>query len=233
MAGAYHLGPLLGFDLETTGPDPLTALIVTASLVFQPGPSAEVTTCNWLVDPGVDIPAEAAAIHGVTTERAQVDGQPAATALPEIANAVAEAFAAGTPVVAFNAAYDFTVLTMELARHGLAPLAAVFPVIDPHVIDKQADKYRKGKKTLGATAAHYGVDLLDAHTAEADALAAVHIARALPEKYQPLQVEATKIHDWTIGWRAQQAAGLQEYFRRQNPDAVVNGQWPIQTVEGN
>lgn len=233
MAAAYHLGPLLGFDLETTGPDPLTALIVTASLVFQPGPGAEVTVRNWLVDPGVEIPAEAAAIHGVTTERARAEGKPVATALPEIAVAISDAFFAGTPVVAFNAAYDFTVLTMELARHGLAPMATVFPVIDPHVIDRQADKYRRGKKTLTATAVHYGVELLDAHTAEADALAAVHIARALPEKYQPLQVEATKIHEWTIGWRAQQAAGLQEYFRRQNPDAVVNGQWPIQTIEGN
>lgn len=233
MAGAYHLGPLLGFDLETTGPDPLTAHIVTASLVFQSGPGADVAIRNWLVDPGVEIPAEAAAIHGVTTERARDEGLHIAIALPAIAAAISEAFAASTPVVAFNAAYDFTVLTMELARHGRPQLPAVYPVIDPHVIDKQADKYRKGKKTLGATAAHYGVELLDAHTAEADALAAVHIARALPEKYPPLQVEASKIHDWTISWRAQQAARLQEYFRRQKPDAVVNGQWPIQTIEGN
>ena len=30
-------------------------------------------------------------------------------------------------------------------------------------------------------------------------------------------------------WRAQQCASLQRHFRREDPNAVVNGEWPLQS----
>lgn len=228
---SFHLGRITGWDLETTGPDPFEARVVTSSLVYHE-PDGSFSGVDHLVNPGVEIPEGAAKVHGITTEYAVEHGADPAVALTEIRNALVNSFAAGIPVCAFNGAYDFTVLEQDLARHGLPSITVdcpIFPVIDPHVIDKQADKYRKGKRTLGITAAHYGVELLDAHTSSADALAAVLIARELPLRFPALAVHADVLHGWTVTWRAQQAASLQAYFRKTKPDTVVSGEWPVQS----
>src|SRR5665811_617027 len=101
-------GPLLGFDTETTGVSVANDRIVTAALVRRSvwAPD-EVRT--WLIDPGIEIPENASAIHGITTEHAREVGQPPATALAEIAHLRAESLAAGDPVVAYNASFDLTI----------------------------------------------------------------------------------------------------------------------------
>ncbi|MCP6451477.1 hypothetical protein NL490_27705, partial [Klebsiella pneumoniae] len=78
--------------------------IVTAALVRRD--AAGTRTRTWLIDPGVEIPEGASAIHGISTERARADGVPPPQALEEIAALIAEAQRAGVPVVAFNAAFD-------------------------------------------------------------------------------------------------------------------------------
>lgn len=103
----WPLGPLLGFDTETTGVDPSGDRLVTAALVWRAAPRADgvrpqsVTT--WLADPGVEIPEAAAAVHGVTTERARAEGRPVTEVLAEVSEHLVAAMMAGTPVVAFNA----------------------------------------------------------------------------------------------------------------------------------
>lgn len=219
--------PRAAFDLETTGRDPLDARIVTASIVVVNGRSEILQSREWLVDPGVEIPEEASAIHGVSTAKAQAEGLDAATAVAEIAAFLADLFQT-MPVMAFNAAYDFTVLDHEAKRHGLEPIAPA-PVIDPYILDKQVDKYRRGKRNLSVMSEFYGVKLLNAHTSAADAAATIGIADALAAKYPQLQVEPSQLHTQQVKWAAEQAAGLQEYFRRKNPDAVVDGQWPVKS----
>ena len=104
---AWPLGPLLGFDTETTGVDPSGDRLVTAALVWRAEPQADgvrpqsVTT--WLADPGMEIPEAASAVHGVTTERARTEGRPVTEVLAEVSEHLVAAMAAGTPVVAFNA----------------------------------------------------------------------------------------------------------------------------------
>ena len=61
------------------------------------------TVRTWLIDPGVAIPAEAAAIHGITTEHARDARRPPREALEEIAADLADALRDGVPVVAYNA----------------------------------------------------------------------------------------------------------------------------------
>ena len=59
------------FDTETTGLDTRYARIVTCFLGII-GPDGEVQESHsWLADPGVEIPEQAAAVHGVTTEMAR------------------------------------------------------------------------------------------------------------------------------------------------------------------
>src|SRR5699024_2036021 len=72
---AWHVGPLLGFDTETTGVDVFTDRVVTAATVLTEDGSDEVRT--WLDDPGVEIPAGAAAVPGITTAHAACARAPA------------------------------------------------------------------------------------------------------------------------------------------------------------
>ncbi|MFJ3089097.1 3'-5' exonuclease [Streptomyces sp. NPDC086838] len=224
---AWHTGRLAGFDLETTGPDPLTARIVTACIV-QVGAQQPVQTANWLTDvDGEEIPAGAAAVHGISTEKAHADGVDLRKAVDEILTALRQVIAAGIPVVAMNARYDITVIDREAERYGMTPLPAG-PVIDPYVIDKQVDRYRAGKRTLTHLCEHYQVRLDGAHTADADAIAACRIAWRQAIRYPQLAaMTLDDLHTAQIGWAAEQAASLQAHFRQTRPDAVVEGAWPL------
>ena len=73
----WHNGRLAAFDIESTGVNPQSDRIVTATVsVVGGGLPAEST--SWLADPGVEIPEGAARVHGITTEQARAEGRPAA-----------------------------------------------------------------------------------------------------------------------------------------------------------
>ena len=220
--------PRATFDLETTGPNPLTARIVTASLILV-APDGEVLRHGeWLADPGVPIPEEATAVHGVSTERAQAEGAPVKQVAYELASALGGLFADGVPVFAFNASYDFTVLDRELKRHEMPPLDP-YPVMDPLVLNKQVDKYHRGKRTLGVLTEEYGVVLENAHTSAADCLATERLATAMTAKFPQLATDSGALHRRQIEWAREQAADLQQYFDRIGRQAKVNGEWPIRS----
>ncbi|MDN3903934.1 3'-5' exonuclease [Arthrobacter sp. YD2] len=223
---SWHELPRAAFDLETTGRDPQTARIVTASIILVNGRGDTLQHHEWLANPEIPIPAEAAAIHGITTERARAEGGSPASVTAEVAEVLGGFFAAGIPVMAFNACYDFTVLARECERFGLtAPTP--FPVIDPYILDKQVDRFRRGKRTLTAMAEHYGVGFENAHTSAADVAATLSVAAVMAAKYPELQCEAAQLHQYQIGWAAAQAASFQEYLRRRDPEAVIDGAWPL------
>lgn len=220
--------PRATFDLETTGIDPKTARIVTASLVLV-SPDGEVLRAGeWLADPGVEIPEQASAIHGITTEYAREHGKPAQQVAYEVAMALGGLFADGVPVIAFNAAYDFSVLHFELARYGFPPLNC-YPVLDPLVINKHVHKFKKGKRTLEVLASEYSVELENAHTSKDDALAAERLLTAMSFEYEEIEQPATALHEQQITWAAEQAAELQDYFNRIGKQADVSGAWPVRT----
>jgi DNA polymerase-3 subunit epsilon len=214
------------FDLETTGRNSRAARIVTASIVVL-GPGGEIEAEHeWLADPGVEIPAEASQIHGITTEKARAEGRPAAEVVAEVAAVLQSLFDAGTPVVAFNASYDFTVMAAECARHGIPQLSR-FPVLDPYVINKQVERFRRGKRTLGSLCEQYGVILTDAHSSGADALAAAQLLDAMASRFPELDKPASHLHRSQVDWSAAQAADFQTYLRKTKPTAVVEGEWPV------
>ena len=220
--------PRATFDLETTGIDPKTARIVTASLVLV-SPDGEVLRAGeWLADPGVEIPEQASAIHGITTEYAREHGKPAQQVAYEVAMALGGLFADGIPVIAFNAAYDFSVLHFELARYGFPPLTC-YPVLDPLVINKHVHKFKRGKRTLEVLASEYSVELENAHTSKDDALAAERLLTAMSFEYEEIEQPATALHEQQITWAAEQAAELQDYFNRIGKQADVSGAWPVRT----
>jgi DNA polymerase-3 subunit epsilon len=211
-AASWLDAPMTAFDLETTGKEPDDARIVTGTLVhIAPGTDPVVKT--WLADPGVEIPAEASAIHGITTAVAQEFGRPAREVVDEIRLSLADAWFTG-PVVIYNASYDLTVVTAECARHHRTPFEVAGPVIDPYIIDKYLDRYRKGSRTLATTCEHYGVKLNGAHDATEDALAAARLAWKLARKYPRVgNVSPAELHNRTAVWFAEQQASFAEYLR--------------------
>lgn len=222
---SWHELPRAAFDLETTGRDPLTARIVTASIVLVDGRGDVIQQHEWLADPGVPIPVEAAAIHGVDTVTAVSRGAPAGLVVNEIARVLEGYFHSGLPVLAFNARYDFTVLYCEGIRHGV-DIPRPRPVLDPYVMDKYADRYRPGKRTLSAMCSHYGVELQHAHTSAADVMATLGVGAVLADRFAQLRRPAEHLHDSQVAWALGQAASFQEYLRRADPEAAVEGRWP-------
>ncbi|WP_431247529.1 exonuclease domain-containing protein [Leifsonia xyli] len=217
------------FDLETTGIDVESARIVTAHVGLLDETGEVLHRRDWLLDPGVDIPSEATAVHGITTEQARAAGMNAARGVAAIVAQLRSLFDRGIPVVAYNAPYDFTLLDREARRYDVAPLVSPGPIIDPLVIDKAVDKYRRGKRTLTVTATHYGVDLLAAHDAGADAIAAGRVAQALARIHaEALALEAAELHLRQVDWCREQAADFQEYMRRErDPQFTTSGDWPL------
>jgi DNA polymerase-3 subunit epsilon len=217
------------FDLETTGIDIDTCRIVTAH-VGVIGPGGEVLEQRqWLVDPGVEIPTAATLIHGVTTERARLEGLAAAQGVAEIIDALRDAAGRGLPIVAYNAAYDLSVLHREAERYGHEAFRGPGHVVDPLVIDKAVDRFRRGKRTLTAACEHYGVELLAAHDAGADAIAAGRVAQAIARAFPELAACAVaELHTRQVGWCREQAESYQDWRRRNGePEFTTSGAWPI------
>ncbi|TFD57816.1 3'-5' exonuclease [Cryobacterium suzukii] len=216
------------FDLETTGIDVETCRIVSATVAVIDASGTAVERIDWLVDPGIDIPAGATNVHGITTEHAVEHGRMAAEAVAEIVDALRGHLSDGLPIVAYNAPYDLTLLDREALRYGIAPLISPSPVVDPLVIDKAVDKYRKGKRTLEVTSAFYGVSLEDAHDAGADAIAAGRVAQAIHRAHEgALPNTLDEMHALQVTWYRQQAESFQEYMRRgRDPEFLADTAWP-------
>jgi DNA polymerase-3 subunit epsilon len=223
----WHTGLLGSYDCETTGRDPLTARLVSAAFVTSDGGRHD-----FLVDPGVEIPPETTAVHGITTEHARAHGSAPRDALERIAALLAGHLSGGHPLVVFNAPYDLTLLEVELERHGLRPLSQrvgrIEPVIDPLVIDKAVDRFRKGKRNLESQCAHYGVRIEGAHDAAVDAVAALEVAKALAVRY-PEVGGATpgELHLRQAAWKAAAEEEFAAYRQSKGEAYQAEPGWPV------
>ncbi|MFB7597324.1 3'-5' exonuclease [Streptomyces sp. NPDC056160] len=230
----WHQELLIGFDLETTGTDPHEARIVTGA-VIEVRAGEPLGRREWLADPGVPIPADAVAVHGISNERAAAEGHPADRVADAIADVLTGYWKTGVPVVAYNAAFDLTLLSAELRRYGLPSLserlggAEPGPVVDPYTIDRAVERYRRGKRTLQAVCTEYGVVLDSAHDAAADALAAARLAGAIAGRHPKVAaLGPAELHRRQIEWYAAWAADFQGFLRRKGDTAAtVDGTWPL------
>ncbi|MFT0846531.1 exonuclease domain-containing protein [Actinomycetaceae bacterium L2_0104] len=230
--------PIIGFDTETTGVRPLEDRLVTCSIIRATEDGIERR--YWLADPGVEIPAQAASVHGISTEKAHEEGRPVVEVLEEIASVLAEHMGRGNPVVAFNASYDLTLLESELARHSLPTLenrlgGRLAPVVDPYLLDKSVDRYRKGKRRLEDLCRHYGVsDEDNFHNAEADVIATLRLLGALVRKYPELAGKSLE------EIQAMEAASHADFISYLNRRAAEDGRrpagdpnaWPLASRNG-
>lgn len=222
------------FDTETTGVDVTKAKIVTAALHLM-NQNGEVLPGgkDWLINPGVPIPPAAIAVHKITDEMVQRDGMDAATGVQEIVTAIQELFERGIPVVAYNAAYDFSLLHHQALSFGITPVK-FGSVIDPLVIDKTVDKWRKGSRKLENVAQHYGVSLANAHAAKDDAIAAglvgLSVLRFFKAQAKPVvdfPASAEELHQLQAKWADEIETSFAKWRQQDMPDYVPSFGWPI------
>lgn len=229
---SWHLLPRAAFDLETTGRDPATARIVSASVVVVDSAGRFIGRHEWLADPGVEIPEAASTVHGITTARARAEGRPAPVVIAEVTASLRELFDARIPVLAFNAVYDFTVLARECRRWALPDPPHPMPVLDPFQIHRELERRREGgrKRTLVALCDEFDVPLAHAHTSSADAAATLGLADALARRWPELQMPARWLHELQVVWLRERAERRAAHLRREGwAEADIPGPhpWPV------
>ncbi|WP_405391941.1 3'-5' exonuclease [Streptomyces sp. NBC_01102] len=227
-------GPLAAFDTETTGVDVEEDRIVSAALVVQDTAGGRLRVTRWLVNPGIPVPVGATEIHGLTDDHLQRNGRWPAPVVEEIARALAEQCATGRPLVVMNAPFDLTLLDRELRRHRASSLAgylgnAPLCVLDPRVLDKHLDRYRKGRRTLTDLCELYEVVLDGAHDAAADAAASLELVRAVGRRFSTRleRLSPAELHTRQAVWHAAQARGLQAWFEKSGTPEAVDPSWPL------
>jgi len=232
---------LISFDTETTGVDPTLERIVTASVIVLTPGQAPITR-EWLADPGIEIPAEATAVHKISTEYARTHGRPHDEVLAEVIGTLYGFLLAGQPLVVFNAPYDLTLLECLARDAELATLHEMAAehgdpvyVIDPLVIDRKMDRYRRGNRRLTTLCQDvYDVPLSDseAHGSTADALAAARVAWKQSRRWPQIgMLTAAELHARQVAWHHQDRAEFRAYLRGQGkPVDDVRDGWPVQAL---
>ena len=169
--------PLAFFDLETTGVNIGTDRIVEIS-ILKVHPNGNKESYTWLVNPEIEIPAEATAVHGITNEK--VVTEPTFNELAaKVSDLIADCDLAG-----FNSnRFDIPLLAEELMRAGID-----FDMDNRKAVDVQVIYHKKEKRNLSAGYQFYcGKELEGAHSAEADTLATYEILNAQVEMYEDLE----------------------------------------------
>lgn len=237
MTAPWTDRPFLAIDCESTSVDPYSARIVElAAVEVYPGTPPNGGPDNaWstIVNPGVDIPAEAAEIHGITTERARTHGVEPAEALQELADRIwhhIELWDGQAALVGFNMRYDWPLILTEAERHGV-DIPCFAGLLDPYLVDRLVDRRRRGKRKLTLVAEHYKVELGDkAHGALADATAAGQVMWQIVQRHPAELVDRglSSLWLWQVKGHEDDRTQFQKWMR-ENVDRkflAIPG-WPI------
>ncbi|MGO9557913.1 MAG: exonuclease domain-containing protein [Acidimicrobiales bacterium] len=230
---AWFDSPLIGLDFETTGVDPLTDLPVQVALVWCDGQGRR-RRAVWLVDPGCEIPEAAIEIHGISNAKARAEGISLEHTAYVVHRCLLRAAREGVPLVAMNASFDVTIAACLFARAGLPSLPWDL-VIDPLVIDRRVDKYRKGKRRLDALCETYGVRLDGAHDAGQDAEAALSLAREIGRRWPEAgDLDPEELTIFQRAWQHTWAAEFNDWCITEGRPGLSPEEyrWPVRSVTG-
>lgn len=161
---------LVALDLETTGTDVCGDRVVELAVIREePGATHCLAT---RINPGAPIPPAATAVHGIS-DADVLDAPGMVTLIP----AICEKFRGAHAVVGFNArAFDLPLLECEMRRAGHdGPMPwDGLPLLDA----MELHRWLIPGTLAGAHRFWTGADLTGAHSASADAAAALRVLRA-------------------------------------------------------
>lgn len=179
--------PIVFFDIESTGVDPVKDRIIELSML-RITPEGVETSLRVLVHPEMSIPAESTAVHGISDE--DVAGKPT---FKEVATQVAS-FMEDCDLGGYNCLrFDIPMLAEEFYR-------AEVPVDlkSRKVIDVQVIFHEREQRTLTAAYSYYcGKELENAHSADADTRATYEVLLGQLEMYDDLPGSVAGLHEYT------------------------------------
>jgi DNA polymerase III subunit epsilon len=168
--------PLVFIDLETTGTNLSTDRIVEVAIVkiFPDGTKA---VKQKILNPQIPIPKHSSDIHGITDDKVKD-----APTFKQVANELKQ-FIDDADFSGYNSnRFDIPLLMEEFLRAGLT-----IDMTNRKMVDVQHIFHMMEKRTLGAAYKFYcEKELMDAHSAEADATATWEILQAQLLRYQHL-----------------------------------------------
>ncbi|MDR1938144.1 MAG: 3'-5' exonuclease [Tannerellaceae bacterium] len=179
--------PLVFFDLETTGINIVKDRIVEISFV-KVHPNGKEESKTRRINPGMPIPPESTAIHGITDE--DVKDCPV---FREIAKSLA-AQIEGCDLAGFNSnRFDIPMLAEEFLRAEID-----IDLNRRKFVDVQTIFHKMEQRTLAAAYKFYcGKDLENAHSAEADTLATYEILKAQLDRYPDLKNDVNYLSQYS------------------------------------
>ncbi|MDR2627503.1 MAG: 3'-5' exonuclease [Dysgonamonadaceae bacterium] len=179
--------PLVFFDLETTGTNITTDRIVEISYL-KVFPNGKEESKTRRINPGIPIPTEATAIHGISDE----DVKDCPT-FKEIAKSLA-AQIEGCDLAGYNSnRFDIPLLAEEFLRADVD-----IDFSKRKFIDVQTIFHKKEQRTLSAAFKFYcNKDLENAHSAEADVKATYEILKAQLDRYDDLKNDMMFLSDYS------------------------------------
>ena len=179
--------PICFFDLETTGTNVAKDRIVEIS-VLKIFPNGNKESKTWLVNPGVPIPPEVVAVHGISNEK--VANEPDFKTLSKEVYAMIKDCDLG----GFNSdRFDIPLLAEEMLRADID-----FDMKNTVAIDVQTIFHKMEKRTLGAAYKFYcDKELTDAHSAEADTNATYEVLLSQLDRYPDLENNVKKLAEFS------------------------------------
>jgi DNA polymerase-3 subunit epsilon len=165
---------LLAVDTETTGLSPADGhtLVEVATIAIAEGAIGD--TWSSLMRPGRAIPADAAAVHGIT-DAMVAEAPPPATVAAELRRRCGD-----LPLVFHNAPFDLPFLIGLLRQAGQPPL--LNPIVD--TLGRARGLTGTGGNSLGALAARFGLPKEPRHRALGDALTTARLFLALAGRWE-------------------------------------------------
>jgi DNA polymerase III subunit epsilon len=212
--------PICFFDLETTGTNLAKDRIVEiAILKIYPNGNKESKT--WLVNPGMPIPEEVVAIHGISNEK--VANEPT---FNELAPRIHEMIK-GCDLGGYNSnRFDIPLLVEELLRAGID-----FEMKSTHSVDVQTIFHKMEQRTLSAAYQFYcGKNLEDAHSAEADTMATYEVLKSQIEKYEELENDVASLAQFSARKKFADFAGFIAYDKN-GAEVFAFGKYKGKNVE--
>ena len=190
--------PICFFDLETTGTNVAKDRIVEIS-ILKIFPNGTKTSKTWLINPGIPIPPEATAIHGISDEK--VAKEPMFKAVSkEIYQMIRDSDLGG-----FNSdRFDIPLLAEEMLRAEVD-----FDMKNMVSIDVQTIFHKMEKRTLEAAYKFYcDKELNNAHSAEADTMATYEVLLSQLERYPELENDVKKLAEFSNRKNSMDFAGF-------------------------
>ncbi len=179
--------PIVFVDLETTGIDIIRDRIVEIAVLKIHIDGKEEMKVRR-VNPGIPIPPETTAIHGITDE--DIKNEPS---FKEIGRSLVQ-FIEGCDFAGFNSnKFDFPLLAEEFLRADID-----FDLKKRKFIDVQTIFHKMEKRTLVAALKFYcEKELENAHSAGADSMATYDVLKAQLDRYPDLKNDVDFLADFS------------------------------------